>query len=389
MARCTHVSPQTDGKQAGLDSSTAAWDLPYGHNGHSGAPWPQDETPVTEPHAPLSAAPRSPSGSPEPPAPGDLLASLWDPDREGSDHRSTAPLLNALLAGVFAASRTVALYPEDDDLPERVARDFQIALQDLPSAPPTRLDREPLQAPRDSGSTPGLTLVPLEWRHGRARPRDAGPVGSVFGIWRPNHQGPLRTALTAAGVAVYGSHTGLLLALGARAHLLRMDPATGRFLLARRDIRVPERQNRFAFKAEECRLWSPSAVAFGAANFVDSTLPYGVPPDIRRIRCLSAEAYRIVQEGGLYLRPHPVDEPAGGGHRLLAEAAPVAWIMEAAGGRACDGSSELLDQPLPPADRGSGLVFGSANLLAAFQASRNRYAEDEAPLFGRRGLFLP
>jgi len=344
---------------------------------------------VTRDHDPPSATPDSSSGPSQTPLAGNPLALLREQGRGDGEQLDSTALLQALLSGVVAASRTVALHPEDKHLPERVAGDFQAALRPLADSTPIRLDQPPALDVQGDADSLGLTLVPLEWRHGRARPRDAGPVGSIFGIWRPGHQGSLRTALTAAGVAVYGAHTGLVLALKGEAHLLRMDPATGEFHPARPSIRVPERKNRFAFKAEECRRWSPAAISFGAANFVDATLPYGVPPDIRRIRCLSAEAYRIVQEGGLYLRPHPVGEPAAGGHRLLAEAAPVAWIMEAAGGRACDGSSELLDQPLPPADRGSGLVFGSANLLAAFQASRNRYAEDEAPLFGRRGLFLP
>lgn len=344
---------------------------------------------MTRDHDLPSATP-APSGGPsQTPLAGDPLTFLRAQGQGDGDHLDSTALLHALLAGIAAASRTVALHPEDKHLPELVAGDFQAALKPLADSAPIRLDQAPLRDVHGGADSLGLTLVPLEWRHGRARPRDAGPVGSIFGIWRPGRQGSLRNSLTAAGVAVYGGHTGLLLAVGGDAHLLRMDPATGAFHLVHRSIRVPERKNRFAFKAEECRRWSPAAIAFGAANFVDSTLPYGVPPDIRRIRCLSAETYRIVQEGGLYLRPHPVGEPTAGGHRLLAEAAPVAWILEAAGGRACDGSSELLDHPLPDGDRGSGLVFGSANLLAAFQASRNRYAEDEAPLFGRRGLFLP
>lgn|GEM_PF-2411980 len=298
-----------------------------------------------------------------------------------------SPLVEAIVSGVAAASKVVALHPEDEGLPVLVAEAFDSRLGQLPPPHPVHLGRVPSGPPPPDSPGVGLTLVPLEWRHGRARPRDAGPVGSIFGIWDTGASGSLRAALLVAGVAVYGAHTGLLLSVDGATHLFRMDPTSGRFHLARRDQKVPERPNRFAFKTEECRRWSPAALAFGRKHFLDPTLPYAAAPDIRRIRCLSAEAYRIVQEGGLYLRPHPVGERDGGGHALLSEAAPIACIVETAGGRACDGSSELLDQPVPNAERASGLVFGSANLIAAFQESRNRDDEDADPLFGRRGLF--
>ncbi|TVR64814.1 MAG: hypothetical protein EA422_05630 [Gemmatimonadales bacterium] len=356
------------------------------------APTPEEERPVStrqdppaDPHSDPSVRAVAPVPLPVP------VQALLDDTRPTDTGAHLTPLLRALVSGVASASRVVALHPEDEALPALVARCFDSALHELPLPHPIRFHGTPsethAETPAADPSRIGLTLVPLEWRHGRARPRDAGPVGSIFGIWDTESQNSLRAALLLAGVAVYGGHTGLLLSVGGATHLLRMDPRDGGFQLVRRDLKVPERPNRFAFKTEECRRWSQESLAFGRKHFLDPTLPFATAPDVRRVRCLSAEAYRIVQEGGLYLRPHPAGERNGGGHPLLAEAAPIARILETAGGRACDGTSELLDQPVPGAERASGLVFGSSNLIAAFQESRNRDGEEMAPLFGRRGLF--
>lgn len=73
------------------------------------------------------------------------------------------------------------------------------------------------------------------------------------------------------------------------------------------------------------------------------------------------ELHRIVLQGGAFL--YPADRRKGyenGRLRLAYESVPIAFLMEAAGGKATDGTRRILD--LVPADPHENvpLVFGAA-----------------------------
>jgi fructose-1,6-bisphosphatase I len=103
-----------------------------------------------------------------------------------------------------------------------------------------------------------------------------------------------------------------------------------------------------------------------------------------------AEAYRILLRGGIYL--YPGDSRPGyerGRLRLLYEAAPLAALIEDAGGRATDGHSRILDMVPKFPHQKVPLVFGSSDkvtrLLETYGASVPQAGQ--RPLFATRGLF--
>ena len=62
----------------------------------------------------------------------------------------------------------------------------------------------------------------------------------------------------------------------------------------------------------------------------------------RYIGSLVADFHRNLLKGGVFLYPPSLDRP-GGKLRLMCEAAPLAFIAEAAGGYASDGTQSILD----------------------------------------------
>ena len=57
---------------------------------------------------------------------------------------------------------------------------------------------------------------------------------------------------------------------------------------------------------------------------------------------LVADIHRILFQGGVFLYPGTVGQPDGK-LRLLYESAPLAYLIEQAGGRATTGTQEILD----------------------------------------------
>ena len=111
---------------------------------------------------------------------------------------------------------------------------------------------------------------------------------------------------------------------------------------------------------------------------------------MRWIASLIAEAHRILSRGGVFL--YPSDQRPGyenGRLRLVYEAAPIALIMEQAGGQASDGSTPILDKIPRHFHERTPLIFGSAEKVARIASYyvNPEFQRQISPLFGQRGLF--
>ena len=130
-------------------------------------------------------------------------------------------------------------------------------------------------------------------------------------------------------------------------------------------------------------------------TFVDDCIegaegPRGVGCYSRWLAVMVAEAHRILLRGGLYL--YPEDARPGleqGRLRLLYEAAPIAMLMERAGGAATDGRTRILEKTPVRLHERTPLVFGSAQDVEAVRqyGADPAFAPTSAPLFQQRGLF--
>lgn len=152
----------------------------------------------------------------------------------------------------------------------------------------------------------------------------------------------------AAGYALYGPATVLVLSVGQGVHRFTLDAedrsAAGRWLLTRADLRVPTATAEFAIDGSMQRYWERPVQRYVAECLAGSSGPRGRDFAMRWTGSVVAEVHRILERGGVFLEPRDSKPPYQPGRlRLIVEAAPLAWLMEQAGAAASNGTSALLD----------------------------------------------
>jgi fructose-1,6-bisphosphatase I / sedoheptulose-1,7-bisphosphatase len=197
----------------------------------------------------------------------------------------------------------------------------------------------------------------------------------------------------AAGYALYGPATQLVLTVGAGVHGFTLDPSLGEFKLTRPDIRIPPDTETFAINAANSRFWEAPVKRYVDECLAGKTGPRGKDFSTRWIASPVAEAHRILMRGGVFLCPRDVDADAAsrpGCPSLLHQANPLAMLVEQAGGRASTGHEPML--PLLPSglQQRTGLVFGSRHeveRIEAYHREPTDAAGGGSPLFSPRSLF--
>jgi fructose-1,6-bisphosphatase I len=223
-------------------------------------------------------------------------------------------------------------------------------------------------------------------------------VGTIFSIWpsvpRPGftdavsvlHRG---TEQVAAGFAIYGPQTALVLTVGQGVQIFTLDSQSSEFILTRSNVRIPDGTCEYAINASNYRHWDRPI-----REYIDDCLQGDRHPavtfNMRWTASPVAEAFRVLSRGGIFLYPRDARPGYENGRlRLVYEANPIALLIEQAGGAATDGVRRILEIAPSALHQRIPLVFGSADQVA--RVARH-YEElhldyDTSPLFGRRGLF--
>ena len=227
-------------------------------------------------------------------------------------------------------------------------------------------------------------------------------VGTIFSILKaPKRSGHPRledflqpgTEQVAAGYALYGPSSMLVLTLGKGVHGFTLNRDIGAYMLTHRDMQVPAETKEFAINASNERFWEPPV-----RRYVDECVkgkggPRGKDFNMRWIASMVAEAHRILIRGGLFMYPRDTKDPGKAGRlRLLYECNPIAMIMEQAGGAATTGQRRILDIKPEQIHQRVGLVMGSRSEVERIQRYHEEYergedVELETPLFKTRSLF--
>jgi fructose-1,6-bisphosphatase I len=178
-------------------------------------------------------------------------------------------------------------------------------------------------------------------------------IGTIFSIHRKVEQGNstildnfLRYGYeqVAAGYFLYGSSTMLVYSAGNGVHGFTLDPSVGEFLLSHQNITMPERGAIYSVNEGYTEYWDERTRAV-VNYFKSSKNERGKPYSARYIGALVADFHRNLLYGGIYMYPADSQDPhkPHGKLRLLCEAAPLAFIVEQAGGAATDGKQRILD----------------------------------------------
>jgi len=207
-------------------------------------------------------------------------------------------------------------------------------------------------------------------------------IGSIFGIYRrlskdssPTVKDALQagTRLVAAGYALYGSATALVLSTGQGVHEFMLDPAIGEFILTDAHMTVPTRGNIYSINEGYAASWDDAV-----KEYVESkkTPVNGKPYGARYIGSMVADVHRTLKYGGIFMYPGTKVAP-NGKLRLLYECNPMSYIMVQAGGIATNGKIPILDiQPSTIHER-SPIFLGSkddVNDVLAVIAKHNKTA---------------
>jgi fructose-1,6-bisphosphatase I len=196
-------------------------------------------------------------------------------------------------------------------------------------------------------------------------------VGTIFSIHRkvsPGDRGNLEDCLqpgtnqVAAGYVLYGSSTMLVYTTGNGVHGFTLDPSIGEFILSHPAMKIPSPGQRI-YSANEGNYinWSPQQRQLvDHLKGVDglNSKPYSA----RYVGSMVADVHRTLLYGGLFMYPGDVKNPQGK-LRLLYEAAPMAMLIEQAGGRATEGTQRVLEITPTELHQKTPLYLGSPECM--------------------------
>jgi len=189
----------------------------------------------------------------------------------------------------------------------------------------------------------GSSIYPANWA-----------VGTIFGVWPGSTLlGRTGKEQVAAGFSVYGPRTVLVLARpdGGGTVVEEYTLLGGGWVLTRSGLRIPESRKTFAPANLRAAAGNASYQELMAAWMGEQyTLRYsgGLVPDVYHI---------FAKGGGVFC--NPVSSAAPAKLRLLYEVAPLAFVVEAAGGASNNGEGSALLAAITTAEVRSQVALGS------------------------------
>lgn len=208
-------------------------------------------------------------------------------------------------------------------------------------------------------------------------------VGSIFSIRQQEGQDPDGTAQDllqnghkqlAAGYILYGPSTMLVYSIGTGVHAFVLDPSLGEFVLVQENIQVPVHGP--VYSVNEGNFWQWDESIRDYIRYVHRHEGYTG----RYSGALVGDIHRILFQGGVFLYPGTLKKPEGK-LRILYETAPLAFLLEQAGGRASTGTQDILDVVPDKLHARAPLIIGSRDdvaLVESFIQERIRMEQERA-----------
>ncbi|XP_008839850.1 LOW QUALITY PROTEIN: fructose-1,6-bisphosphatase 1-like [Nannospalax galili] len=196
-------------------------------------------------------------------------------------------------------------------------------------------------------------------------------IGTIFGIYRkkttdePSEKDALQSGrnLVAAGYALYGSATMLVLATESGVNCFMLDPAIGEFILVDSNVKIKKKGNIYSLNEGYAKDFDPAVTEYIQRKKFppDNSAPYGA----RYVGSMVADVHRTLVYGGIFLYPANKKSP-NGKLRLLYECNPMALVMEKAGGLATTGKEAVLDIVPTDIHQRAPVIMGSPDDVKEF-----------------------
>lgn len=170
------------------------------------------------------------------------------------------------------------------------------------------------------------------------------------------------TAQVAAGYAVYGPTTLLVLTVGDGVSVFTLDREQGSFVLTQENVQIPADTKEFAINMSNQRFWEAPVKRYVDEMVAGKEGPLGKDYNMRWVASMVADVHRIMTRGGIFM--YPLDskmQDKGGKLRLMYEANPMAFLVEQAGGAATTGRQRILDIVPTHLHQRVPVILGSKN----------------------------
>jgi fructose-1,6-bisphosphatase I len=201
-------------------------------------------------------------------------------------------------------------------------------------------------------------------------------VGTIFSIVRlgeavlpvPEAVQIKGTEQIAAGYAIYGPSTGLVITTGQGVDGFTHHPGSGEFLLTHPEMTIPAQTQEFAINASRYDLWEAPV-----RRYIDDCLRGAEGPRAKKFNmrwCASmvADVHRILTRGGVFLYPKDTGNEAQGGKlRLMYEANPMGMLVEQAGGASSTGQGRIMEVAPTGHHQRVSVILGSRDEVAVIE----------------------
>lgn len=226
-------------------------------------------------------------------------------------------------------------------------------------------------------------------------------VGSIFSVLNNAQASPKSGAnflqkgiqQIAAGYAIYGPATMLVLTLGKGSFGFTFDRELNNFYLTHPNLTVPSDTSEYSINSSNSRFWEPPIQRYVSECKAGKTDIRGKDFNMRWVASMVAEIHRILMRGGVFMYPKDSKDPSKPGRlRLLYEANPMSFLIEQAGGFSSTGRKRILQIDPESIHQRIPVILGSRNEIELIENYFHAYDKGEDqfssfPLFGKRSLF--
>ena len=197
-----------------------------------------------------------------------------------------------------------------------------------------------------------------------------GTIFSVFPFYNSSIENSLKQngkSQLCAGFFVYGPQTTLILSLGKGVHSFYFDNKNSQFNILNPNIIIPKSTSEFSINSSYRRYWNNNVKNY-IQNCEDGS--DGIREknfNMRWVGSLVADASRIFERGGIFLYPEDKREKNKSGRlRLTYEANPISFLISQAGGKATNGSIDILNVEVNEIHQRVPFIFGSEEEVDIF-----------------------
>jgi fructose-1,6-bisphosphatase I len=177
-------------------------------------------------------------------------------------------------------------------------------------------------------------------------------VGSIFSVYKRKTLKGLPIELkdflqpgnqqVASGYIIYGSSTMLVYTTGRGVNGFTFDPSIGVFFLSHPNMKIPAQGKIYSVNEGNLNQFKKPVAEYIKLCQSQNKLKGKYAYSSRYIGSLVADFHRNLIKGGIYLYPSTETNPTGK-LRLTYECAPLAFLIEQAGGRAISENQRIMD----------------------------------------------